>query len=692
MRSSAASRAPRALLLATAVGAPAFLLAQPPPQPAQPSFRTDIEHVQVDVRALDSKNEPVAGLTRELFQVFEDGVLQDIDSFAAIDLPRTAAPQAVAEVPIVRADAASNVSESAAGPTGIAYLVIVDDWTIYKAHTNPVRALLRNFVLRHLGPNDQAAFVSTGKSRVFQDFTADKSRLLAAASRVFGDGAGSPTVQALTDITNRANSMDGPSGGRGERPTRPTPSPPAAALDTAVGPLRGTHAMLAAAVAAMGSVGARSRAILFVTEGSPVASVTELAGFTFFNQLTGADQPLRSSVPIYPIDPRGLTALGDELIEVGPIPLNNPPGQTLLDEVARSRERMHSLALDTGGFVIANNNGDEGMDRVARLSSSYYSLGYYAKNAGRDGKYHRIEVKVNRPGVRVVARRGYLSPREPDTRSANAGPSLRDTLDATFPATAIPLSVSAAAFRSGRDTSVAIVVEGAGIEGSGIELAVVALDEHGTAKARNSRKFDWSPASAAGARMREQGFRWLPHLNLKPGRYQLRVAGAASGPERGSVRLDIEVPNFSDGDLSMSGIVLSSVEGFRMATFKPDPLLADDLPGPPTAVRSFAPGDEVTAFVEVYDNAKPSRQDVEIVFNVSSAKGSPLFSHVEKAAPTPDRLVRFRTNWTVPAAAGQYVMTLSARRPGAASPSVTRQIPFEIAAGRTADLSGPLRR
>jgi len=166
------------------VGAPAFPLPQPPPQSAQPSFRTDTEHVQVDVRALDSKNEPVAGLTRELFQVFEDGVLQDIDSFAAIDLPRTAATQAVAEVPIVHADAASNVSESAAGPTGIAYLVIVDDWTIYKAHTNPVRALLRNFVLRHLGPNDQAAFVSTGKSGVFQDFTAECASWAFADSRI----------------------------------------------------------------------------------------------------------------------------------------------------------------------------------------------------------------------------------------------------------------------------------------------------------------------------------------------------------------------------------------------------------------------------------------------------------------------------------------------------------------------------
>ena len=171
----------------------------------------------------------------------------------------------------------------------------------------------------------------------------------------------------------------------------------------------------------------------------------------------------------------------------------------------------------------------------------------------------------------------------------------------------------------------------------------------------------------------------LPRLNLKPGQYQLRVAGAARGAERGSVRLDIEVPDFSDGDLNMSGIVLTSVARFQTPTFKPDPLLADNLPGPPTAARSFAPGDEVTTFNEVYDNAKPSPKDVEMAFSVvSTAKGRPLFSHVERAAATSDKVVRFRTNWTVPSIGGAYVLTVSARRPGAAAPSVTRQIPFEI--------------
>ena len=665
------------LLLISAAADPAFLLAQPAQRTPSTEFRSDIEHVQVDVRVLGADNEPVRGLTKDLFQVFEDGVLQDVDSFAAIDLPWTPSRQDAQEIPIVRADAASNIRASGDEPIGIAYLVIVDEISIYRARTGPLRALLRNFVLRHLGPNDQAAFVSTGYSRVFQDFTADKGRLLAAASRVFGDSGGSPTIQKLMDIEHRARSMDPPPRGGAEKPIPPVPEPPAARLDKVVGPARTTYTMLAEAVAAMGSVGARSRAILFVTEGNPVPMVTELEGFTFFNQLTGADQPLRSGVPIYPIDPRGLTSLADESIQVG---LTLSEAVTLRDEIATSRERMQSLAHDTGGFVIANNNVDEGLDRIARLSGTYYSLGYYTKNARRDGKYHRIEVKVNRPGLRVNARRGYLSPRDTGTYDA---PSLRETLDATFPATAIPLSVAAAAFRSGSSSSVAVVVEAAGLDGRGVELAVVALDEHGAAKARDSRRFDWSPASTAGARVREQGFRWLPRLNLKPGRYQLRVASAVNGPERGSVRLDIEVPNFSDGDLNMSGIVLSSVERFRTATFKPDPLLGDSLPGPPTATRSFASGDDLTAFAEVYDNRVSSRQGVEMSVSVTSADGRPVLSHTkthDAAELQKSRgVLKIRTGWTVPTVpAGPYVLAFGARRLGTESPAVTRRIPFEI--------------
>ena len=229
----------------------------------------------------------------------------------------------------------------------------------------------------------------------------------------------------------------------------------------------------------------------------------------------------------------------------------------------------------------------------------------------------------------------------------------------------------------------AIVIEAGGVSGAGLELAVVAVDEHGNAKAQDGKKVEWDAASPAGARVRDQGFRWLSRLNLRPGRYQLRVAGAAKGPERGSVRLDIDIPAFSDGDLSVSGIVLSSTARFQMPTFKPDPLLGDSLPGPPTATRSFARGDDLTAFAEVYDNRMSSRQGVEMSISVTSDDGRPLLSHTQThdaAELQKSRgVLKIRTGWTVPNVPdGAYVLAFSARRLGTESPAVTRRIPFEI--------------
>ena len=37
-------------------------------------------------------------------------------------------------------------------------------------------------------------------------------------------------------------------------------------------------------------------------------------------------------------------------------------------------------------------------------------LGYYPTNEKRDDRFRRIEVRVNKPGLQVRARKGYVSP------------------------------------------------------------------------------------------------------------------------------------------------------------------------------------------------------------------------------------------------------------------------------------------
>ena len=84
------------------------------------------------------------------------------------------------------------------------------------------------------------------------------------------------------------------------------------------------------------------------------------------------------------------------------------------------------------------------------------------------------------------------------------------------------------------------------------------------------------------------GFRVISQIDLPPGRYQLRVAArSVNASTAGSVHYDLDVPDFSDGPLSISGLVLGSA-AVRVVptggTFVP---LQGVIAAPPTTFRDF---------------------------------------------------------------------------------------------------------
>ena len=76
-----------------------------------------------------------------------------------------------------------------------------------------------------------------------------------------------------------------------------------------------------------------------------------------------------------------------------------------------AQDGLRALAQETGGIAAVNRNDFKGIfDQIVQENSTYYVLGYYAPNERRDGKFHKIEVKVKRPGVTVRTRRGSPAP------------------------------------------------------------------------------------------------------------------------------------------------------------------------------------------------------------------------------------------------------------------------------------------
>src|SRR5260221_11274985 len=64
---------------------------QPPPPPQQPPvFKAGTNQVRVDVTVLDRKGDPVTNLTRDDFDVREDGLPQTLDTLKLVEAGATA--------------------------------------------------------------------------------------------------------------------------------------------------------------------------------------------------------------------------------------------------------------------------------------------------------------------------------------------------------------------------------------------------------------------------------------------------------------------------------------------------------------------------------------------------------------------------------------------------------------------------
>ena len=127
-----------------------------PSQDGAPVFRTGVESVRFDAFVTDRKGEPVAGLTADDFDVYEDDHLQVVQQFSPIVLPqpaRSSTPQAAR----VRRDVALNDEDQ----TRI-YVIVLD--TLSWADAVRATKIVRRFLDHHFADSDLAALVTISRS------------------------------------------------------------------------------------------------------------------------------------------------------------------------------------------------------------------------------------------------------------------------------------------------------------------------------------------------------------------------------------------------------------------------------------------------------------------------------------------------------------------------------------------------
>ncbi len=637
-------------------------------------FRAAAELVEVIVRVTDSQGRFVSGLTQSDFELQEDGRPQTIVAFNSVDLPRPAAvPAAVLREPVPSA-----VATNAETAESRAFVLLMDDVLTSPRASRSARQAARQFVQQYVGPSDLVAAFSTGGRGVqTQEFTTDKTRVLATIDRFLGR-------RCRTQENAR---VDGPRANAYRQETN----------NEKIYDVRIVTDVIKALASHLSGIRGRRVSLIWISEGvdynpSPVITGTvalapggEPDPAAVNHAMLDAINALqRANVTLYAIDPRRLYTAEQLLPEQLPDGMQPETTSDALcrdanpQELTRSVDTLREFSEKTGGFAaVQRNDFATAFDRVLDETSQYYVLGYQPDSRGANGEFKPIRVQVRRTGLQVSARSGYVvtSPRAPSPGPPGVNPALSAVLTSSLPAAGLPLRVQAIPRRGvdGRGLVYVIVeVLGRDLQFSDVngrfnerlELALVAIDSSARFSAIQPVAMDLSLEPAQLHRVRTAGVRWVTAVDLPTGRYNLRVAGQAVGSNRtGSIFLDLDVPPFSDNDLAIHGLALTSLPA-ALAVTSGASLVPFGLPHPPTAARTFVKGDVITLGMEIATPPTFANGALELAVRSQTAPAAAVPT-LRRVLTLADREAvsrpRFFVVDTAALAAGPYVLRLTLR-------------------------------
>ncbi|HWP99960.1 MAG TPA: VWA domain-containing protein, partial [Vicinamibacterales bacterium] len=380
--------------------------AQPPPdQPRPPIIRRGINYVSVDIIVTDRQGNPVTDLKPEDFEISEEGERQTIESFELVRVDQA--------VPTGAIRSTTDVEREVARPDVRIFAIFLDDYHVRRGADLRVREPLARFLQQHLAPTDLVGVMypltPIGDFQLTRDHEA--------------------VVSAVTQFLGRKYDYE-PRNAFEERYMYY----PAAVVERIRNQV--TLSALKALVTHLGGLREGRKAVILVSEGftntlppqlsDPIAAAPGIgnpnrrrntqileedpryqAQQFFENVDLQADlrevyaAANRANTSIYALDPRGLGGFEFDIGDGVSLTMDRRIGDN-------TRDTLMVLANETDGRAIVNRNDlDAGLRQVVRDLSSYYLVGYSSTRSPTDGKFHRIEVKVRRPGLQVRARKGY---------------------------------------------------------------------------------------------------------------------------------------------------------------------------------------------------------------------------------------------------------------------------------------------
>jgi VWFA-related protein len=426
---------------------------QPAPQVQDDVVRIRTREVTLDIVVKDKKGRLVKDLSASDFEVIEDGVTQQIQSFRFVNREGPADGKGEADPNAAKTGTSEIGPGTSRTTTGVTALV-------FDRLSPEARSLARKAGLAYaqegMTAGDFTGVFRIDQSLITEQSFTDNSTLVKDAVDHATSAAGSTYTsgaQRNRDIADRSAGLE-----RQIDSSASTAASAGASHDSAAASAAGAAAGQAAAAQQFLQIEANMiqqyetlerdqqgfatingllavinpmrhlpgrKTIVFFSEGIALPPSVQ----TKFPAVISAAN--RANVSIYTIDAAGLrtdSGVGDAARELNQIVsqrmaqqargsdrgMNGPAMKSLErnEDLLRfdPRGALGELADETGGFLIHDtNNLTNGLRRISDDMHGYYVLSYIPKNEDYDGRFRHINLKLNKSNLDVQTRKGYYA-------------------------------------------------------------------------------------------------------------------------------------------------------------------------------------------------------------------------------------------------------------------------------------------
>jgi VWFA-related protein len=581
-------------------------------------FSTTLHLVVEDVSVKDKSGKVVEALKPEDFVVTEDGKPQTITVFeyqTLHDIP-TNAPI----TPLVHRDSdvapvtSSQIQPEAPGDLRYKDRRLVAIYFDMSAmpQMDQLRALdaAQKFVRSHMAGPDLMAIMEydQGAVKVKQDFTDDREQLLTVIGNIIAGEA-----QGFDENAADASAAD---------------TGAAFGQDDSEFNLFNSDRQLAALQTAIGMMSSlkEKKALVYFASGLNLNGVDNQAQL---RAMTNA--AIRANVSIFSVDSRGLQAmppLGDVSrgFNGGNSMYTGATSLAISTNFSKSQDALYSIAADTGGKALLDNNDLEmGIVNAQKAIISYYVIGYYSTNTNPDGKYRKISINLKEIQGTLEYRKGYYADKVfGKFTAADKERQLEDALMLQDPVTELTIDLEVNYFQLNSaeyyvpvmmkipGSELALAKRG-GHERTEIDFIGEIKDEYGITVQNIRDKWIGNLSNETAAELAKTPIEYDTGYTLLPATYSIKVL--ARDDETGHIGTWISkfvVPNLNKEEkrIPISSVVLSSQRSAMtaaLATLSKDksqaanPLVQEGMKLVPSVTRVFSKSRDLYVYLQAYE-------------------------------------------------------------------------------------------